>query len=59
MESFSYPFAFPEEDKNFTQFLVDILENQGFENGVSTDHRTSIKKHNHYYLPRLAGEQLG
>jgi peptidoglycan/xylan/chitin deacetylase (PgdA/CDA1 family) len=53
VESFSYPFAFPEEDKNFTQFLVDILENQGFENGVSTIIGRASKTHNHFYLPRL------
>ncbi len=53
VESFSYPFAFPEENKNFTQFLVDILENQGFENGVSTIIGRASKDNNHYYLPRL------
>jgi peptidoglycan/xylan/chitin deacetylase (PgdA/CDA1 family) len=53
VESFSYPFAFPEENKNFTQFLVDILENQGFENGVSTIIGRASKYNNHYYLPRL------
>src|SRR5271169_4214761 len=26
VDSFAYPFAFPEEDKEFTRFLVDILE---------------------------------
>ena len=34
--SFSYPFAFPEEDRDFTRFLLDALANHGFENGVST-----------------------
>lgn len=53
VESFSYPFAFPEENKDFTQFLVDILENQGFENGVSTIIGRASKDNNHYYLPRL------
>ena len=53
VESFSYPFAFPEENKNFTQFLVDILENQGFENGVSTIIGRASKNNNHFYLPRL------
>jgi peptidoglycan/xylan/chitin deacetylase (PgdA/CDA1 family) len=53
VESFSYPFAFPEEDKNFTQFLVGILENQGFENGVSTIIGRASKSNNHFYLPRL------
>ncbi len=36
VKSFSYPFAFPEEDRDFTRYLVDALENHGFENGVST-----------------------
>src|SRR6266481_9690243 len=36
VQSFAYPFSFPEEDKRFTRFLEDLLENQGFENGVST-----------------------
>jgi peptidoglycan/xylan/chitin deacetylase (PgdA/CDA1 family) len=53
VESFSYPFAFPEEDKDFTQFLVGILENQGFENGVSTIIGRASKNNNHFYLPRL------
>jgi peptidoglycan/xylan/chitin deacetylase (PgdA/CDA1 family) len=53
VESFSYPFAFPEENKNFTQFLVGILENQGFENGVSTIICRASKNNNRYYLPRL------
>jgi peptidoglycan/xylan/chitin deacetylase (PgdA/CDA1 family) len=53
VESFSYPFAFPEEDKTFTQFLVGILENLGFENGVSTIIGRAGKHDNHYYLPRL------
>jgi peptidoglycan/xylan/chitin deacetylase (PgdA/CDA1 family) len=53
VESFSYPFAFPEEDKTFTQFLVGILENLGFENGVSTIIGRADKHDNRYYLPRL------
>jgi hypothetical protein len=32
---------------------VDILENQGFENGVSTIIGRASKHHNQYYLPRL------
>jgi peptidoglycan/xylan/chitin deacetylase (PgdA/CDA1 family) len=53
VESFSYPFAFPEEDKGFTRFLVDALENHGFENGVSTIlGRASLGNHR-FYLPRL------
>lgn len=36
VESFAYPFGLPEEDKRFTRFLEDVLEDQGFANGVST-----------------------
>ena len=51
--SFAYPFAFPEEDRSFTRFLVDILKNHGFENGVSTIiGRAHIGK-NRFFLPRL------
>jgi peptidoglycan/xylan/chitin deacetylase (PgdA/CDA1 family) len=53
VESFSYPFAFPEEDKTFTQFLVGILENLGFGNGVSTIIGRAGKHDKRYYLPRL------
>jgi peptidoglycan/xylan/chitin deacetylase (PgdA/CDA1 family) len=53
VESFSYPFAFPEENKSFTQFLVDILESLGFENGVSTIIGRASKNNNRYHLPRL------
>jgi len=51
--SFSYPFAFPEEDKGFTRFLVDVLENHGFQNGVSTIIGRSRRGHNRFFLPRL------
>ncbi len=53
VESFSYPFAFPEEDKGFTRFLVDILENHGFQNGVSTIIGRARLGDNHLFLPRL------
>ena len=36
IESFSYPFGFPEEDKNFARFLEDVLSNLNFDYGVST-----------------------
>jgi peptidoglycan/xylan/chitin deacetylase (PgdA/CDA1 family) len=36
VESFSYPFPFPEEDRDFARFIGDTLENQGFKNGVSS-----------------------
>ena len=51
--SFAYPFAFPEEDKRFTSFLEGLLENHGFENGVSTIIGRARLKHNRFFLPRL------
>jgi peptidoglycan/xylan/chitin deacetylase (PgdA/CDA1 family) len=51
--SFAYPFAFPEEDKGFTRFLVDVLENHGFENGVSTIIGRAKLSDNRFFLPRL------
>ncbi len=51
--SFAYPFAFPEEDANFTRLLLDELENQGFENGVTTILGRASLRHNRFFLPRL------
>lgn len=53
VKSFSYPFAFPEEDRNFTRYLVDVLENHGFENGVSTIIGRARPGNNRFCLPRL------
>jgi len=53
IESFAYPFAFPEEDTGLVRFLADILENHGFENGVSTILGRASRFNNRYYLPRL------
>jgi peptidoglycan/xylan/chitin deacetylase (PgdA/CDA1 family) len=53
VKSFSYPFAFPEEDRDFTRFLVDALENHGFDNGVSTILGRARPGNNCFYLPRL------
>jgi hypothetical protein len=53
VESFSYPFPFPEEDRNFTRFLGDTLENQGFKNGVSNVIGRAHQGSNLYFLPRL------
>jgi peptidoglycan/xylan/chitin deacetylase (PgdA/CDA1 family) len=53
VESFSYPFAFPEEDRDFTRYLVDTLENHGFENGVSTILGRAKRSSNWFRLPRL------
>jgi len=53
VDSFSYPFAFPEEDKNFIRFLEDILQNIGFDYGVSTILGRAARHSNRYFLPRL------
>ncbi len=53
VDSFSYPFAFPEEDKNFMRFLEDILQNIGFDYGVSTILGRAGPLSNRYFLPRL------
>jgi len=53
VKSFSYPFAFPEEDRDFTRYLVDTLENHGFENGVSTILGRANLSSNCFCLPRL------
>jgi peptidoglycan/xylan/chitin deacetylase (PgdA/CDA1 family) len=51
--SFSYPFAFPEEDRDFTRYLLDALANHGFENGVSTILGRVRPGQNPFCLPRL------
>ena len=53
VESFSYPFAFPEEDQDFTRYLSDALGRHGFKNGVSTILGRACLGKNHFYLPRL------
>jgi peptidoglycan/xylan/chitin deacetylase (PgdA/CDA1 family) len=51
--SFAYPFAFPEEDSDFTRYLVDMLDNHGFENGVSTIIGRATRESHQFFLPRL------
>jgi peptidoglycan/xylan/chitin deacetylase (PgdA/CDA1 family) len=53
VESFAYPFDFPEEDRGFTRYLMDVLENQGFDNGVSTIIGRAHLGNNRFFLPRL------
>jgi len=53
IDSFSYPFSFPEEDKNLVRFLEDLLENFGFEYGVSTVLGRASRNSNKLFLPRL------
>lgn len=53
VRSFSYPFSFPEEDKHFTRFLCDALDNHGFEIGVSNVIGRASSEHNGFFFPRL------
>jgi peptidoglycan/xylan/chitin deacetylase (PgdA/CDA1 family) len=53
INSFAYPFAFPEENTNFARLLLDELQNQGFENGVTTILGRASLRHNRFFLPRL------
>ena len=53
VESFSYPFALPEEDRDFTRYLADILENLGYTNGVSSAIGRAKPGDTRFFLPRL------
>jgi hypothetical protein len=53
VESFSYPFPFPEEDRDFARFIGDTLENQGFKNGVSNIIGCAHSRSNRFSLPRV------
>lgn len=53
VRSFSYPFSFPEENRHFTRYLSDALENHGFEIGVSSVIGRASAKSERFFLPRL------
>ena len=53
VSSFSYPFAFPEHDKEFVKMVQFFLERHGYENGVSTIIGTAGSKDDRFFLPRL------
>ena len=54
VESFSYPFALPEEDGDFIRYLADTLENMGYTNGVCSAIGRAKPKDTRFFLPRLA-----
>jgi peptidoglycan/xylan/chitin deacetylase (PgdA/CDA1 family) len=51
--SFSYPYAFPEADSAFTQRLGTILEETGYENGVSTIIGKAKAAKGRFFMSRL------
>ena len=53
VESFSYPFALPEEDRDFTRYLADILENLGYTSGVSSAIGRAKPGDTRFFQPRL------
>lgn len=53
IDSFSYPFAFPEEDKESTRYLKDILIKCGYKCGVSTRIGTTSIKDYIFFMKRL------
>jgi peptidoglycan/xylan/chitin deacetylase (PgdA/CDA1 family) len=53
VNAFSYPFAFPEEDKEFTEYLRDILQKSGYKCGVSTRVGTTSIKDDILFLKRI------
>jgi len=53
VQSFAYPFAFPETRKAFTQRLRVMLQKVGYENGVTTSIGTVSPAHDRFFYPRL------
>lgn len=53
IESFAYPFAFPETNKPFVQMLRTTLLESGYLNGVSTCIGTAHSREDSYFLRRL------
>jgi peptidoglycan/xylan/chitin deacetylase (PgdA/CDA1 family) len=54
VESFSYPFALPEEDHSFIRYLADTLQNAGYSNGVSSAIGRAKPRDSRFFLPRLS-----
>lgn len=51
--SFAYPYAFPETDRAFTRQLGKLLEEAGYENGVSTVVGRAARIDNLFFMKRL------
>jgi peptidoglycan/xylan/chitin deacetylase (PgdA/CDA1 family) len=51
--SFSYPYAFPETDTAFQQQLGGLLQEHGYENGVSTIIGTADRADSRFFMKRL------
>ena len=53
IDSFSYPYAFPEEDKKLTKSLCDVLAGCGYRYGVTTRIGRATQKDPVFFLKRL------
>jgi peptidoglycan/xylan/chitin deacetylase (PgdA/CDA1 family) len=53
VESFAYPYAFPQTDSNFRQMLRDSLERAGYQNGVCTILGRASAQSDRFFLERL------
>jgi peptidoglycan/xylan/chitin deacetylase (PgdA/CDA1 family) len=53
IKSFSYPYAFPTENKNFKVFLREILMKEGYEFGTGTEIGTAMEGDDALFLKRL------
>jgi len=53
ISSFSYPYAFPEEDREFMHRLRDILQSHGYQNGVTTILGSVQTHEDRFFLRRL------
>jgi peptidoglycan/xylan/chitin deacetylase (PgdA/CDA1 family) len=53
IKSFSFPYAFPEEDREFMRRLQNVLEKCGYENGVSTIIGSVQSPQCRFFLKRL------
>lgn len=53
VDSFSYPYAFPEENSTFTKMLRETLIACGYRQGVSTRIGVARPKEERYFLRRL------
>lgn len=53
VQSFAYPYAFPEQDRPFVQTMKDLLQLHGYRDGVCTIIGTAQRGHDPLFLPRL------
>ncbi len=53
VDSFSYPYAFPEEDREYKACLRGVLEEAGYLNGVSTNIGRISGNDDRYFLKRI------